>query len=83
MRILNIVLSAEIKYQQYAKLRKFRHKNFRSNFDPGKTHKGKTSERGRFLLFRSFREFCYSIFIFRNLNDKLISTTVPILHTGK
>jgi hypothetical protein len=60
MRILNIVLNAEIKYQQYAKLRKSRHNNFRSNFDPGKTHKGKTSERGRFLLFRSFREFCYS-----------------------
>jgi hypothetical protein len=61
----------------------FRHINFWSNFDPGKTHKGKTSERGRFLLFRSFREFCYSIFIFRNLNDKLISTIVPNLYTGK
>jgi hypothetical protein len=50
MRILNIVLSAEIKYQRYAKLRKFRHKNFRSNFDPGKTHKGKTSERAFYYL---------------------------------
>jgi hypothetical protein len=83
MRILNIVLNAEIKYQQHAKLRKFIDIDFWSNFDPGKTHKGKTSGRGRFLLFRSFKEFCYSIFIFRNLNDKLISTTVPILHTGK
>jgi hypothetical protein len=50
MRILNIVFNAEIKYQQYAKLGKFIHKNFRFNFDPGKTHKGKTSERGLLLL---------------------------------
>jgi hypothetical protein len=83
MRIVNIVYNAEIKYQQHIKLRKYRHRYFRSNFDPGKTHKGKTSERGRFLLFRSFREFCYSIFIFRNLNDKLILTTVPKFHTRK
>jgi hypothetical protein len=37
--------------------------------------------RGRFLVFRSFREFCYSMFIFKNLNDKLISITMPSLHT--
>jgi hypothetical protein len=73
MRILNIVLSAEIKYQQYAKLRKFRHKNFRSNFDPGKTHKGKTSERGLFIIYGLLRKIFYSIFIFRNLH-KLIWT---------
>ena len=30
MRILNIVFNAEIKYQQYAKLRKYRHKDIRS-----------------------------------------------------
>ena len=41
MRILNIVFNAEIKYQQYAKLRIYRHRYFRSNFDPGKTPKGK------------------------------------------
>jgi hypothetical protein len=56
MKILNIVLSAEIKYQQIEKLRKFRHKNFRSNFDPGKTHKGKTSERGLFIIYGLLRK---------------------------
>jgi hypothetical protein len=73
MRILNIVFNAEIKYQQYAKLRKYRHKDFRSNFDPGKTHKGKTSERGIFIIYELLRNFFYSIFIFRNLH-KLIWT---------
>jgi hypothetical protein len=53
MRILNIVFNAEIKYQQYAKLRKYRHKDIRSNFDPGKTHKGKSVREG-FVLFMSF-----------------------------
>ena len=83
MRILNIVYNAEIKYQQHIKLRKYWHMYFQSNFDPGKPLKGKTSERGRFLFFRSFIELCYSIFIIRNLNDKLISIIVPSLHTGK
>ena len=55
MKILNIVLSAEIKYQQYAKLKKYRHKDFRSNFDPGKTHKGKTSERRLFIIYELLR----------------------------
>jgi hypothetical protein len=55
MRILNIVYNAEIKYQQYAKLRKYRHKDFWSNFDPGKTHKGKTSERGIFIIYELLR----------------------------
>ena len=55
MRILNIIFNTEIKYQQYAKLGKFRHKNFRSNFDPGKTHKGKTSERGFFIIYGLLR----------------------------
>jgi hypothetical protein len=73
MRILNIVFNAEIKYQQYAKLRKYRHKDFQSNFDPGKTHKGKTSERGLFIIYELLRNFFYSIFIFRNLH-KLIWT---------
>jgi hypothetical protein len=74
MRILNIVFNAEIKYQQYAKLRKFRHKNFRSNFDPGKTHKGKTSERGLFIIIELLRNFFYSSLIFSkntNLSQKI------------
>jgi hypothetical protein len=73
MRILNIVFNAEIKYQQYAKLRKFIDKDFWSNFDPGKTHKGKTSERRLFIIIELLRNFFYSIFIFRNLH-KLIWT---------
>jgi hypothetical protein len=55
MRILNIVFNAEIKYQQYAKLRKFIDRYFWSNFDPGKTHKGKTSERGLFIIYGLLR----------------------------
>jgi hypothetical protein len=55
MRILNIVFNAEIKYQQHAKLRKFIDKYFWSNFDPGKTHKGKTSERGIFIIYGLLR----------------------------
>ena len=64
MRILNIIFNTEIKYQQYGKLRKFRHKNFRSNFDPGKTHKGKTSERGFFIIIELLRNFFYNSLIF-------------------
>jgi hypothetical protein len=52
---LNIVFNAEIKYQQYAKLRKFIDRDFWSNFDPGKTHKGKTSERGLFIIYGLLR----------------------------
>ena len=55
MRILNIVFNAEIKYQQYAKIRKYRHKEFRSNFDPRKTQKGKTSERGICIIYELLR----------------------------
>jgi hypothetical protein len=55
MRILNIVFNAEIKYQQYAKLIKYRHKDIWSNFDPGKTHKGKTSERGLCIIYELLR----------------------------
>jgi hypothetical protein len=55
MRILNIVFNAERKYQQYAKLKKYRHKDIRSNFDPGKTHKGKTSERGLCIIYELMR----------------------------
>jgi hypothetical protein len=73
MRILNIVFNAKIKYQQYAKLRKFIDRDFWSNFDPGKTHKGKTSERGLFIIYGLLRKIFYSIFIFRNLH-KLIWT---------
>jgi hypothetical protein len=32
-----------------------RHKYFRSNFDPGKTHKGKTSERGICIIYELLR----------------------------
>jgi hypothetical protein len=53
MRIMNIVFNAEIKYQQYAKLIKYRPKEFWSNFDPGKTTRGKPV-RERFVLFMSF-----------------------------
>jgi hypothetical protein len=53
MRILNIVFNAEIKYQQYAKLRKYRHKDIQSKFDPGKTTRGKPVREG-FVLFMSF-----------------------------
>ena len=55
MRILNIIFNAEIKYQQYAKLKKYRHKDIRSNFDPRKTHKGKTSERGICIIYELLR----------------------------
>jgi hypothetical protein len=71
MRILNIVFKAEIKYQQYAKLRKFRHKNFRSNFDPGKTHKGKTSERGLFIIIELLRNFSTAYSSSENLQTYL------------
>ena len=71
MRILNIVFNAEIKYQQYAKLRKFRHKNFRSNFDPGKTHKGKTSERGFFIVTELLRNFSTAYSSSENLQTYL------------
>ena len=77
MRILNIIFNVKIKYQQYAKLRKYRHKDFRSNFDPGKTHKGKTSERGLFIIYELLKNFFYSIFIFRNLH-KLIWTFLQL-----
>ena len=59
MRILNIVFNAEIKYQQYAKLKKFIDKDFWSNFDPGKTHKGKPVREG-FLLLLSFWEISFT-----------------------
>ena len=68
MRILNIVFNAEIKYQQYAKLRKFIDRDFWSNFDPGKTHKGKTSERGLFIIYELLRNLFYNSLIF---NKKL------------
>ena len=77
MRILNIVFNAEIKYQQYAKLRKFRHKNFRSNFDPGKTHKGKTSQRGICIIYELLRNSFTTFFIFRYLH-KLIWTFLQL-----
>jgi hypothetical protein len=82
MRILNFVYNAEIKYQQHIKLRKIIDTYFWSNIDPGKTHKGKTSERGRFLLFRSFREILLQHVHLQKFNDKFISITVPSLHTG-
>jgi hypothetical protein len=65
MRILNIVFNAELKYQQHAKLRKFIDRDFWSNFDPGKTHKGKTNKRDFYYIWASEKLF-YSIFIFRN-----------------
>jgi hypothetical protein len=37
---------------------------------------------GDFYYLGASEKFCYSMFIFRNLNDKLISITVPSLHTG-
>jgi hypothetical protein len=42
---------SEIKHTQ-----KFAHRDFWSNLDPGKTHKGKTSERGEAFYYSEFRE---------------------------
>jgi hypothetical protein len=53
MRILNFILNAEIKYQEHINSENYKHEDFQSNNDPGKTHKGKTSERG-ILLFMGF-----------------------------
>jgi hypothetical protein len=72
MRILNIIFNAKIKYQQHAKLIKFIDIDFCSNFDPGKTHKGKTSERGIFIIIELLRNFFYSSLIFSK-KYKLIS----------
>jgi hypothetical protein len=71
MRILNIVFNAEIKYQQYAKLRKFIDRDFWSNFDPGKTHKGKTSERGLFIIIELLRNFSTAYSSSENLQTYL------------
>jgi hypothetical protein len=48
-----------------------------------KPTRGKPVREGDFYYLGASEKFCYSIFIFRNLNDKLISTTVPNLHTGR
>jgi hypothetical protein len=53
MRILNIVFNAEIKYQQYAKLRKYRHKDFGLTSTLEKPTRGKPVREG-FVLFMSF-----------------------------
>jgi hypothetical protein len=71
MRTLNIVFNAEIKYQQYAKLRKFINKDFWSNFDPRKTHKGKTSERGIFIIIELLRKFSTTYSSSENLQTYL------------
>jgi hypothetical protein len=72
MRILNIVFNAEIKYQQHAKLKKFIDKDFWSNFDLGKTHKGKTSERGLFIIYELLRKKSFTAYssseIYTNLS---------------
>ena len=60
MTILNIVFNVEIKYQQHAKLKKFIDRDFWSNFDPRKTHKGKTSERRSLLLFLRSEEMSFT-----------------------
>jgi hypothetical protein len=44
---------------------------------------GKPVREGDFYYLGASEKFCYSMFIFRNLNDKLISITVPSLNTGK
>jgi hypothetical protein len=80
---MNIVFNAEIKYHQYAKLRKYRHKEFRSNFDPGKTHKGKTSERGICIIYEllrnSFIEYS-SLDIYTNLSGHSCSFAPQFLN---
>jgi hypothetical protein len=53
MRIMNIVFDAEIKYQQYAKIRKYRHKDFGLISTLEKPTRGKPVREG-FVLFMSF-----------------------------
>jgi hypothetical protein len=48
-----------------------------------KPTRGKLVREGDFYYLGASEKFFYSIFIFRNLNDKPISITVPSLHTGK
>jgi hypothetical protein len=47
-----------------------------------KPTRGKPVREGDFYYLGASEKFFYSMFIFRNLNDKLISITVPSLHTG-
>jgi hypothetical protein len=51
------------------------HRDFWSNIDPGKTHKGKTSERGIFIIFRAQRNSSvtaeiFTAKIYTNLSQK-------------
>jgi hypothetical protein len=50
------------------------------NQDPGKTHKGKTSERvreGRILLFRAQERIYFTTIIFNNKKYRLILFSMP------
>jgi hypothetical protein len=59
-------------YQQHI-FKKYLHKDFWSNSDPGKTHKGKTSERGIFII-QSFKEKFFAIEnLYQQKLHKLIS----------
>ena len=46
-----------------------------------KLTRGKPVRERDFYYLGASEKFCYNIFIFRNLNDKLISIIVPSLHT--
>jgi hypothetical protein len=47
-----------------------------------KPTRGKPVKEGDFYYSGASDKFYYSMFIFINLNDKLISITMPSLHTG-
>jgi hypothetical protein len=55
MRILNIVYNVEIKYQQHIKLGKLMTEIFGLTSTLEKTHKGKTNERGIFIIYGLLR----------------------------
>jgi hypothetical protein len=82
MRIMNIVYNAKIKYQQHINSENINTIIFDLTATLEKPTRGKPV-RGSFYYLGASEKLCYSMFIFRNLNDKLISITVPSLHTEK
>jgi hypothetical protein len=82
MRILNIIYNTEITYQQHINSENINTVIFGLTATLEKPTRGKPM-RGSFYYLGASEKFCYNMFIFRNLNDKLISITVPSLHIGK
>jgi hypothetical protein len=78
MRILNIVYNAEIKYQQHINSKNINTMIFGLTGTLEKPTRGKPVREGDFYYLGASEKFCYSMFIFRNLNDKLISITVQV-----